>query len=304
MEVLTQATIMALLILLGLLCFKLKIITESSNKCLSAIALKISVPALIVMSFQKEFDAERSQGLLYSFLLAIVSYAVTFVISYVFIRGKNKDNVVIERFSLIYTNCAFMGIPLVNGIYGDEGVFYLTGYFAMFYLLVWTHGVIMMNRSESIGKSVLKALKSPALIAVFVGAALYLLRITLPEIIATACDYVGSLTTPLGMFVAGATIAQTSLKKALVKPKLYVITALRLLIIPVAVMLVYKLFPYNELIMGVNIVATASPCAAIGTMFAIFYEKDSRYAAELFAITTILSIASMPFIVWLFGVIV
>ena len=303
MVLLEQATIMALLILLGFLCFKIKIIDDNSKKCLSAIALKVATPALIVMSFQKDFDPEKFHGLIYSLLLALITYVVAFVISYGFMRGKQKDKTLIERFSLIYTNCAFMGIPLVQGLYGDDGVFYLTGYLVCFYLLVWTHGVIMMNNTESIGKSALKALKSPALISIVVGVVFYLLQIKLPDMLSIACDYVGSLTTPLGMFVAGATIAQTNLKKTVLKPKLYIVSAVRLFLVPLAVILVFKLLPYNELIMGVNLIAVSSPCAAIATMFAVTYNKDSCYAAELFAITTLLSIATMPFMIWLFEII-
>ena len=192
-----------------------------------------------------------------------------------------------------------MGIPLINGIYGDEGVFYLTAFYALFNIAVWTHGVIMMKGETGV-RQVLKALASPALIGIVIGAALFFLQISLPDVIKQALDYAGSMTTPLGMLVAGVTIAQTNLPGALKKLKIYYISALRLIIIPVLTIVLFLLFPFDETVMGVTVAAAACPAATICTMFAISFNKDSLYAGEIFAVSTVLSAVSLPLIMWLF----
>lgn len=291
---------MSLLIGLGFLCSKLGIITEGSTKCLSDLALKVATPALLIISFQKDLTPETLTGLGYAALLAMIASAVSIVTGYLAVRGgKNRDRLAVERLSVMYSNCAFMGIPLIHGIYGEEGVFYLTAFYGLFNLLVWSHGVIMMQGNWGV-KSLLGALKRPALLAVLVGICLFLCQITLPDFINQTLSYAGSMTTPLGMLVAGATIARTNLLKALKKGKIYYICALRLLIIPLLTILLFRLLPCNMVIMGVNVAAVACPTAAICTMFAVSFDKDSLYASEIFAVCTVFSMATLPLAMWFF----
>lgn len=308
MEIISRIVIMALLIAVGVICQKTKIIGNEVNKGISDIALKVSTPALLVSSFQQELNSERLQRLGYAALLAVISILFAAVLGYLCVpKGKNRpkdDNgrLSIERFSAIYSNCAFMGIPLINGLYGDEGVFYLTAFYALFNIAVWTHGVIMIKGETGI-RQVVKSLTSPALIGIVIGAALFFLQITLPDVIRQALDYAGSMTTPLGMLVAGVTIAQTNLLGALKKPKIYYISALRLIVIPFLTILLFLLLPFDETVMGVTVAAAACPAATICTMFAISYNKDSLYAGEIFAVSTVLSACTLPLIMQLFNII-
>lgn len=308
MEIILQIVIMALLIGVGVICQKTGIITNEVNKGISDIALRVATPALLVSSFQKELSGERLQRLGYAALLGIIAIVFAAAVGYLCIRkGKNSpkdDNgrLSIERFSAVYSNCAFMGIPLINGIYGDEGVFYLTAFYALFNIAVWTHGVIMIKGETGV-RQVLKSLASPALIGIVVGAALFFLQITLPDVIKQCLNYLGSMTTPLGMLVAGVTIAQTDLLRALKKLRIYYVSALRLIIIPILTILLFLMFPFDRTVMGVTVAAAACPAATICTMFAISYNKDSLYAGEIFAVSTVLSAASLPLVMWIFEVV-
>lgn len=297
---------MAILIAIGVICYKTKIITNEINRGLSDIALKVATPALLVSSFQRELNEERLSRLGYAALLAVIAIVLAAVIGYAAVRrGKNapKDDngrLSIERFSAIYSNCAFMGIPLINGLYGEEGVFYLTAFYAIFNIAVWTHGVVMMKGETGVRQAA-KALASPAIIGIVIGAMLFFLGIALPNFIKETLDYAGSMTTPLGMLVAGAAIAQSDLLKALRKGKIYWICALRLIIIPIATVGLFMLLPFDETVMGITVAAAACPTATICTMFAISYNKDSLYAGEIFAVSTILSALTLPAVMWVFG---
>lgn len=300
-EIITQIVVMSLLMGVGVLCAKTGIINDERSKGLSEIAMKISTPAVIVASFQRVYTPENARGLFYSFLLALVCIFIAGAVGYILVRrrDRDKDKQIIERFSVIYSNCAFIGIPLVNGVYGEEGIFYLTAFFALFNLFVWSHGVIMMKGEKSL-KSLLHALKAPAFISVFVGLALFLLQIDLPYIIDSSLQFVGGLVTPIGMMVAGATIAKTKLVKGRVTLRIHFLVLLRLIVTPVITILVFALFPYDEMQMGVCLIAAACPSATICTMFAVAYCKDSVYSAQIFAISTIWSMVTLPLMMNLF----
>lgn len=298
-----QILIMFIIILIGFICYKTNLIDKETNKKLSGILLMLVNPILIFESYIREFSAELLQGLLISFGLAIATHVIGIIIAYVLLRGKEEKDVVIERFSSIYSNCGFMGIPLINGILGGEGVFYITAYMTIFNIFVWTHGLTMMIGKQD-KKTTIKTLISPTLIAIFLGIIFFITRMTLPEVVLHSFRYISGLNTPLAMIIAGVTIAQTDIRKIFIKFRIYYVTAIKLLIIPIALLLLYSRFPIPKEVLLTAIVAAACPTGATGTLFAIRYNKNALYASEIFATTTLLSIATLPLIVALIDMII
>ncbi len=290
---LNQILVMFLIMVLGFLCFKLKIINHETNKKLSDFLLLIVNPLLIFNSYQREFNKELFQGLLVSFVLALVSHIVAIGIAQLLVRGKANKDLPLERFSCIYSNCGFMGIPLINSLYGSEGVFYLTAYMTVFNLLIWTHGVIMMTGQRSI-KAMVKTLISPTFIAIVIGFALFLLDIRVPEVLYRSMDYVASMNTPLAMIIAGVTLAQSEIKKVLFKRRIYLVILMKQILIPAVLVLLYYRLPLNQEIITTAVLAAGCPVAATGMLFALRYHKNHLYASELYSISTMAALVTIP----------
>lgn len=284
---------MFLIMVLGFLCFKLKIINHETNKKLSDFLLLIVNPLLIFNSYQRDFNKELFQGLLVSFVLALVSHIVAIGIAQLLVRGKGNKDLPLERFSCIYSNCGFMGIPLINSLYGSEGVFYLTAYMTVFNLFIWTHGVIMMTGQRSI-KAMVKTLISPTFIAIVIGFALFLLDIRVPEVLYRSMDYVASMNTPLAMIIAGVTLAQSEIKKVLFKRRIYLVILMKQILIPAVLVLLYYRLPLNPEIITTAVLAAGCPVAATGMLFALRYHKNHLYASELYSISTMAALVTIP----------
>ena len=205
--IIEQVVIMALLAGVGILCRKLKLLDDACTKKLSTVVLNFATPMVILVSYQKPFDPETLNTLLLSFLIAIISYVIAFILVPFIIRSKDKEGQLIERFSCLYSNCAFMGIPLIQGVYGTEGVFCLTAYVTMFNLCSWTHGVVMMKGGKPNFKQMLKSLLSPSIIVTIIGIILFLCNFTLPNVILETAQHLANINTPLAMIIAGSTIA-------------------------------------------------------------------------------------------------
>lgn len=291
-----QILVMFLIICVGIFCYKKNIITKEGNKYISEVVLKIVCPVLVFMAYQTEYSKELLHGLLWALVLSAASYVVAMLLSGLVFRKNPKYEYAIESCSATYSNCAFMGFPLISALFGDTGILYTTAYLTMFNLLVWSHGRMVMTDTLS-AKGFLTALRSPAIIAVFLGMICYVTQIRLPAVPREALSFISSMNTPLAMLVAGVTIAQTNILQALKKPRVYLVAALRLLVIPVAVILLTFFWPVSEEVYVSIILATACPTATICTLFAISYDKNAPYASELFAVTTILSAVTMPMIV-------
>ena len=308
MIIVNQVVIMLLLIITGIICFRIKIVSEKGVKELSKLLLTVVNPVVILMAYRREFSSKLLLDLLKAFGLSVIAFIIAAVLSYLLIRKGEEKN--IERFSCIYSNCGFMGIPLINAIFGYEGVFYLTAFLTLFNLLIWTHGLIQISEVKSM-KSVVKAFKSPAVIAIFIGLALFLLKPLFPDFLVKAVDaeplvksleYVAALNTPLAMIVAGATIAQTNVFSALKRKRTYWVCLIKLLLVPAATIAVFKLIPVESNIRTSIIIAMAAPTATMCTLFCIEYDKNSLFASELFAVTTLLSMVSLPLISMLINI--
>lgn len=285
---------MFIILLIGAFCYMKGLITKEGTKQLSVVELNLVNPILIFMSYQKDYENEMAHNLLWAFILSAVSYAVAIVLSYLLVSKKQKS-FSIERFSVIYSNCGFIGIPLLNGLFGAEGVLYLTAYITFFNFLVWTHGLMTMKEKIDFS-SALKALKAPSVIAIFLGLICYFTRLHLPSIPAQALQYISDMNTPLAMIIAGATAAQTNILAVFRKPRNYLICFYKLLAIPLIAFLVIRLFNAPSIVCTTLTVAAACPVATTGIMFAITLDKNSEKCSEFFTMSTLLSALTLPLV--------
>lgn len=305
MEILTiaagQIFTMFLIILVAVACYRKQLITENGNRDLSNLLMYVINPCILFCSYQKEFDPRMLKGLLLALLLALLSHLMGMALSWACLRNE-KEDLVNERMAIIYTNCGFLAIPLVNAIYGYEGVFYLTAYITVFNFLIWSHGILYVRGSWN-RRDVLKSVTSPASIAILLGIFCYLLQIRIPRILSSALESVGAMNTPVAMLIAGVCIAQTDMRNTFRKWRIYWVCLLKLLILPVLFILVFKPFFGDGLLMGVLTIATASPTATMSMIFAVKYDRNSSYASELFAVTTLCSLLTIPLSLFLLKVI-
>ncbi len=294
--ILNQTLIMLILIIVGIICKKTKIITDDGNKELSKLVLTVVNPIVILMAYQTDYKPQLVKNLLIAFGLSILSYIILIVAAYLLIPQKDGRETQIERFSAIYSNCGFMGIPLVNALFGSEGIFYLTAFLTVFNLVVWTHGIILISGERNL-KNIVKVFYSPVIISIVLGIIMFFAQIRLPDIITDSLNFISNLNTPLAMIVSGVTIADTKILKLLKKPGIYYVSFLKLILLPLILLAVFSLFNVNEQVRITVLVAASAPAAAMCTLQCIRYEKNSLYASEIFAASTILSVVTLPIIV-------
>ena len=293
--VLEKIGIMFLILALGVICLKKGIFDEELTKHLTTFLLQVISPAVIFVSYKITYSHELLVNLGYSFVLSFAAFLIQILVALLVVR-KKTFNGAIEKLSIIYSNCGFFGIPLADGIFGREGVFYLTGYLTVFYLFFWTHGVILMIGRGGV-KETAKNLFSPAIVGMILGFLSFILKIPVPNVIIQTLDSVGSMNTPLAMLIAGATLAQSNLFSCFSSPRIYLISVYKLLLVPVVVALAFYLLPLNPVMLLTIIIASACPVGASCTMFALRYGKDSIYASQLFIVSTLLAIISIPLVV-------
>lgn len=293
--ILYQIVIMFILIIFGFFLYKKGSFTKKGCKQLSDFVLSVVCPVLIFTSFQKELEPKLIKGLLMAFLFSFFAHVILIALGMIFCGKRRGEDAGVERFAVAYSNCAFLGIPLIQSVYGTDGIFYLTAYIAMFNLLSWTHGIMTMTDRMNF-RSALNALKAPAVIATFAGLIIFFLQIRLPDIVMQPLNYIASLNTPLAMLISGMTIARSDLKKALKRSGIYLTSFLKLIAGPLLLLLVMLPFGADPVVTNTILISAACPTAASTVMFAARYSKNAVYASEIFAVTTIASAVTMPLI--------
>lgn len=140
---------MFIILLVGVIIYKAKIINDVSTKHLSNVLLLLVSPLLIIQSYQIDFNRELLQGLIWAFAASFLTFLFMIVASEFLCHGdRNRSSV--EKIAVSYSNSGFIGIPLISGVLGDNGVFYMTAYITVFNLLLWTHGIILMGDNDGL----------------------------------------------------------------------------------------------------------------------------------------------------------
>ncbi len=291
-----QMVVMFILIMVGYLIRRVNLVDHAGSKTLSNVLLLLVNPVLIMNSFLTvEYDVSKVRNLLLTFLFAVITHLLGIIAARIMLPGKEPDNM-IEHYSAVYSNCGFMGIPLVQSILGAEGVFYVTAYLVVFNFLTWTHGLIIITGDAS-PRQLLKGLRSPVMFTMLAGIACYFLKIRIPANVGSALTYIAGMNTPLGMFVAGAALAEGHPLAALKKGRVYMVAAAKLFVMPLLAMAVMLIFRPTDAVYYTVIAAAASPVATTCTMMALRYDRNYHYASELYVVTTLMSMVSIPAVI-------
>ena len=158
---------MLVILLVGVAVYKLGIIDETASKKLSDLLLTVVAPLLLFQSYQTDFDLELFYGLLEVAGASLLISAVGIFAAKFLFPGRD-DRGRVEKMAAIYSNCGFIGIPLVDGILGSRGVFYMTAYLTVFNVLFWTHGLSIMDRKGETGGG-WKKIFNPSVIGILLG---------------------------------------------------------------------------------------------------------------------------------------
>ncbi|MDD3186348.1 MAG: AEC family transporter [Anaerostipes sp.] len=288
----TQILKMFLMMAVGLLFYKIKFVTQEGSKALSNVALYAVVPCVVFSAFQVDYTPEILKGLAAVFVLGFVSHLIPIFLSRFMVRGKDKNRSVIEKFALTYPNCGFMGIPIAQAMYGNLGVIYITAFISAQNVLVWSQGISLMRGGYEKG-SWRNIILAPVMVATFFGILFFLLQIRIPELFLSTIQSIGGMNTPLAMIVAGVSIGQTDIWATLKQKRIYYISFMKLIVIPLIILGIMIFLDIDIEVKRIVLLGVSAPTAAVTTMFAVKFDKDVGYAAELFALITLFSVVSM-----------
>lgn len=293
-----QIVILFLLILTGYAARRFGVLDDRTTSGTCRFLVQIALPALIISSMMVPFSADLFSACEEMLLISVVFYAISLVVAWYLPRllGSSDEERGIYSFLLMFSNTAFMGFPVIQAVFGDEALFYTAIFNLPFNLLVFSVGIFMLTRYKGDAGSGFdpKILLNPGIIAVVVGFFFFLFSVNLPVPVEGAISALGSLTTPLSMIVIGAMLARIAPSDIFAGWRIYVITAVRLLLLPVIVWAVLSPFISDPYLLGVPVIMAAMPAAANAAILAEEYEANTRLASQGVFISTLFCTVTIP----------
>lgn len=319
-KVIYYVALLFIMMIPGILMKKCKLSTDGIGKGISNLVLYIAQPALIFLAYLRPFDEKLLINSAYVLVISIIIHLIFSVVAMSLFKKAPDAMRRMLRFATIFSNAAFMGIPLISAVLEETypgATVYASIYNITFNLFLWSLGVYICTDKRDVnengieddeehvkqGASPLKALYHPVTIAALIGLVFFILPIEgyVPDIITESFTMLKNLVAPLSMVVIGLRLADMSFKGIFKDKYMYLFLALRHIILPLATVGLVKLIglivPVADEVAMVLVIMASAPAATSATMFAEKYDCDADYVSRLVTVSTLLSIATMPLII-------
>lgn len=291
---------------LGFALTKKGMLDEHTSQKLSALIVNMAMPLLIISSVAG-VEGDRGEvlsfffaGVLFYCVLPLIGWAAARLIRVpVNLRGTYMCMV-------IFANCAFMGFPVMSALLGEVSIFYSNIFHMGFNLSFFTLGLLLLRRDAGVGEQeedqkepknrgkMIRQVVNNGVIASVLALVVYFARIPLPAMVTETASFIGNISMPLSMLVIGSSIAGYSFREIFSKPKVYLITVVRLIVIPVLAYFAIQLFTDNAMFIKIVTITLGMPIASLVAMGAAPYREQGKEASVAVVFTTLCSLITIP----------
>jgi hypothetical protein len=294
---LVQTLVLFMLMAIGLGAGKARILDEAGGKGISRLLVNFILPALIVQSMQRPYTSELRDFAFEMLGVSFLSYAVAFPLAWLLVKaiGAKGQERGAHAFGAIFSNCAFMGFPVIEAILGKDAIFAASVANIPFQLLAFSVGPYLLAKpaggSAKLGVS---SFVTPAAVASVVGFALFAFGIILPKPLGAALGLLGDTTTPLSMILIGSIVSRMDFRSVAARPRLYATSLYRLALFPLGLYALLYALGLRGLLLSLPVVLAAMPVAANSAILAEAYGGDAGTASSLVLVSTLLSLVTIP----------
>ncbi len=292
-DVLAEMLVILFAIAAGYGANRLGYLGGETDQKLSKLILNITMPAMIVAAVITGEELPEISVILSILEVGVVFYVLefAFVLTVPKLLPGTAGQKGVYRYTLAFPNVGFIGYPVAVALYGDGALFYAAILALPFNLLSYSLGPLMLAGA---GRFRWRQLLSPCIVASVLGLVLALTRLRPPAMVGEMLDFVGSITVPLSLLVVGSLLAHMSPGKVLRSPKLWVLSVLRLLVMPAILCLVLRGMRIEAMVLGIAVSQMGMPVAVNGTLLSMEYGGDTEAMAQVTFLTTLGAIVTIP----------
>lgn len=296
-----QMVLLFILIFIAYIASKVKLLPSNANKVLADLVVNITNPATILYAVATSSHALSNAAVLGILGITILTLGGQILLAHGYTKVLRIDrrSAGVYRFMLVFSNCGFLGYPVVRAIFGADAVFVASMYNLIFQILCFTYGVRQVGGDPSAREFKPKNFLTPMVVTSVLALILYLTNIPFHPMVVDTLSLLDRITSPASMLVIGCVLASYPLKTILGRWHAYVFCVIRLVVIPVIVWVILRLFVTDPLILGVMVVLSAMPAATNTVLICSKYNGDESTAASGIFLSTALSLLTMPLLLQL-----
>lgn len=305
MLLLQQMIVLFILMLIGYYVNKKGFIPDATFKQFSWIVVNVANPAMIISGSVNSENMIQGAELFSTLGLAVGLYIVLIIVAMIvpMILQVPKEDRGVYKVMMIFSNIGFMGFPLISSLYGADALLYASLFLIPFNVLIYTYGILVLKKkTEEKDNLDFKKILNIGVICCLISIVISLFRIPMPVFVKSTITHLSNLTAPLSMMVIGASMTKINLKDLFGDVKLLLFCAVKLLVVPIVLLFTLKLFIDNEMILGICMVVAATPVASMTAMLAQQYDGNYSLASKSVALSTILSVITMPIVSLVTGI--
>ncbi len=304
MLLLQQMIVLFVLMLIGFFVNKKGYVSDATFKQMSWLVVYVACPAMVISGSVNSGKMMEGRELFAAMGLTLAIYAVLILLGFItpFLLGVPKEDRGVYKVMMIFSNIGFMGFPLIGSLYGAEALLYAALFQIPFNVLIYTYGILVLKKKTDDNEKLdLKKILNIGVICCIISIVIALFQIETPTFVKTIVSNLSNLTAPLSMMVIGASLTKIRFRDLFTDMRLLLFCGLKLIIIPVAMLIVLKQIIDNTMVLGVCMVILATPVASMTAMLAQQYDGNYPLASKGVAVSTILSVLTMPFVAMITG---
>jgi hypothetical protein len=299
LDTLAEMMVILFAIACGYAANRLGILGGETDKKVSKLLLTITMPAMILGAVCTGDTLPETSVVLGVLRVAAVFYLLEFAFALLIPRllGGTPGQQGVWRYTLAFPNVGFIGYPVAVALFGPEALFYAVILVLPFNLLSFTLGPLMLTGAKRFS---LRQTFSPCVVFSILALVLALGRLRPPAIVGEAAEFVGGITVPLSLLFVGSLLAGLPMGRLLASPRLWILTAVRLLVMPAALCPILRWMGTEAMILGIAVTQMAMPAAVNGSLLCMEYGGDAECMAQITFVSTLASIVTIPVIAaWL-----
>lgn len=296
-EVMRLQMIIFILVAVGMLLRKINILDSTGRKYITSLLINVILPCNIVQSFMLEMNEEILRSTLAVLVMAFSIQIFSWLFGKVAYTKVEERRRKVMQYGTMCSNGGFMGNPVVEGIFGAQGLMYASVYLIPLRLFMWSAGLSCFTKTT--WKETLRKLAvHPCIVAVWIGFFFMGTGLSLPAGASDALRYLSNCTLPISMLAIGTILAEVNLKTVIEKDVLWY-CVIRLLFLPGLTLLACRLFDFNKLVTGVCVILACMPAGSTTAILADKYNGDAAFASKIVMMSTLLSMLTIPLFCWL-----
>lgn len=292
-RVLSLQGILFILIVIGIIVRRKGIFTDEGRAVLTDLLIYVFLPAMIINSFRVKFNYEILVKFIVILIFAFAAQFISMILAKVLYKNQPEGRRKVLQYATICSNAGFMGMAVVEGVFGTEGLMYGSVCLIPQRIVMWSAGISCFTVSDNKKDIFKRVALHPCIIAVYIGLVLMFFQLPLPDFLDKTLKSVGNCTTSISMILIGSILGEIKDIKSIVSKTVLYYSAVRLILIPLIVLILCKVCGVNSLSTGVEVLISGMPAGSTTVILAAKYNGDYIFAGKCIVCSTILSIATI-----------